>query len=257
MATTSSSSLDLIVCVLDNIIDELELSSDEQREVQFNQNSKINIIAIETLQKVLFKLEKDFKIINIRQICAYTEKTKRIIYQPAIVTVPDRAKIYAVLNTMIKRHNLDMRIRNPLSHTDILTEISKELASKILLKLSYDEINKTVILNEELKLKGFYESENLDLFIHFMQNQNKIISKQEYEQSEKRTLKKAMSDVVRGFGLDKIDRKITNLFFIKSGNNRYTFRNNLTEQDIIDAGHNPDEILASLDNYKHKKSAKR
>ena len=257
MATTSSSSLDLIVCVLDNIIDELELSSDEQREVQFNQNSKINIIAIETLQKVLFKLEKDFKIINIRQICAYTEKAKRIIYQPAIVTVPDRAKIYAALNNMIKRHNLDMRIRTPLNHNEILTEISKELASNILLKLEYDEIRKMVILNEELELKGFYEGENLDLFRHFIKNPNKEIKKQEYEKNEQKTLKKAMSDVVRGFGLDKIDRNITNLFFIKNGNNRYTFRNSITEQDIIDAGHKPDEILASIDKYKHKISANR
>ncbi len=231
MITNFASTRDKIAFVLENIIDEIELTLPEENYITLKQDSKVFQIGVDSVQRILAKLEVEFHLIKVNQLCGYLrDNNDKPYFSDGKIEITDKTKLYIVFNNLIKHYNLGFRKREPLNFSTLL---SNELISEeddIAFKLSLDADNNKVILNDYLVLKGFYnDSENLDMFKFFIENPNKEFTMAEIiEGLFGRKLTKDVYDIARGWGLSN---DLMKAFFIRKGK-KYMLINPVKHSDL-------------------------
>lgn len=193
-------------------------------------------IHIIELDNIFLKLEKDYKVIQILKISELSprfksfldiefEKSTREFDESYEIKISKKIDTYyeALKNEVGERTN-----QKPKSQTITNKEKTVENA----LWITYSDKTREILLNNLFILsKPNFNSTNDLVFSYLYRNPNKIVTKKELEREATNSpITKRLHDIVQELGF----KKDLNKAFFSVSKTQMTFRNPLTEQDLID-----------------------
>jgi len=223
-----------ILSVLNAIKNISEISPKGQSFLVNPKDKLLNGIRIIELDSILLKLMSEYKIINIEK-CS----KQSVNYHPTRMEKlaedyqqSDYRKSY-VIKTLSKFNDFYEEFCDKAEYKNEVNDSEKKiLPDDIILRISYSEISREIVLNDIFLLsKPNFTSTNEIVFRYLYNNPNKQITKSDLETNATREpFSKSLHEIVQELGFKK---DLKTVFFNVSKTN-ITFRNPISNKDLQD-----------------------
>lgn len=226
-----------IFTVLHSIKSASELAPKGQSILIHPKSEWLRGIHIIELDNIFLKLEKDYKVIKISKISELSPRYKTFLEINLEGPTREFSESYEIdlrkgFESLFERIKMETSVKIQENKKPQMIPKKEEKSADNLLWITYSDKTREILLNNLFILsKPNFNSTNDLVFSYLYRNPNKIVTKKELEREATTSpITKRLHDIVQELGF----KKDLNKAFLSVSKTQMTFRNPLTEQDLID-----------------------